>query len=157
MENLDKFDLAILKVLQKDNLTPQRTIGESIGLSAAAVQRRIKRMRETGVISADITVINREKVGRMITLFVEVKMDSEKIELIDQAKNSFRSAPEVQQCYYVTGETDFVLVIVTPSMYDYEQLTRRLFFSNKNIKSFRTIVTLDIVKEGLEIPLDFIM
>ena len=114
-------------------------------------------MRETGVISADITVINREKVGRMITLFVEVKMDSEKIELIDQAKNSFRSAPEVQQCYYVTGETDFVLVIVTPSMYDYEQLTRRLFFSNKNIKSFRTIVTLDIVKEGLEIPLDFIM
>ncbi len=157
MENLDKFDLAILKVLQKDNLTPQRTIGESIGLSAAAVQRRIKRMRETGVISADITVINREKVGRMITLFVEVKMESEKIELIDQAKNSFRSAPEVQQCYYVTGETDFVLVIVTPSMYDYEQLTRRLFFSNKNIKSFRTIVTLDIVKEGLEIPLDFIM
>lgn len=157
MENLDKFDLAILKVLQKDNLTPQRTIGERIGLSAAAVQRRIKRMRETGVISADITVINREKVGRMITLFVEVKMDSEKIELIDQAKNSFRSAPEVQQCYYVTGETDFVLVIVTPSMYDYEQLTRRLFFSNKNIKSFRTIVTLDIVKEGLEIPLDFIM
>jgi len=157
LENLDKFDLAILKVLQKDNLTPQRTIGESIGLSAAAVQRRIKRMRETGVISADITVINREKVGRMITLFVEVKMESEKIELIDQAKNSFRSAPEVQQCYYVTGETDFVLVIIAPSMYDYEQLTRRLFFSNKNIKSFRTIVTLDIVKEGLEIPLDFIM
>ncbi len=154
MENLDKFDLAILKVLQKDNLTPQRTIGESIGLSAAAVQRRIKRMRETGVISADITVVNREKVGRMITLFVAVKMESEKIELIDQAKNSFRSAPEVQQCYYVTGETDFVLVIVSPSMHDYEKLTRRLFFSNPNIKSFSTSVALDIVKEGLEIPLE---
>jgi len=154
LENLDKFDLAILKVLQKDNLTPQRTIGESIGLSAAAVQRRIKRMRETGVISADITVVNREKVGRMITLFVAVKMESEKIELIDQAKNSFRSAPEVQQCYYVTGETDFVLVIVSPSMHDYEKLTRRLFFSNPNIKSFSTSVALDIVKEGLEIPLE---
>ncbi|MEO4005369.1 Lrp/AsnC family transcriptional regulator [Flavobacterium sp. CAU 1735] len=154
MENLDKFDLAILKVLQKDNLTPQRTIGESIGLSAAAVQRRIKRMRETGVIAADITVVNREKVGRMITLFVAVKMESEKIELIDQAKNSFRSAPEVQQCYYVTGETDFILVIVTPSMHDYEKLTRRLFFSNPNIKSFSTSLALDIVKEGLEIPLE---
>lgn len=154
MENLDKFDLAILKVLQKDNLTPQRTIGERIGLSAAAVQRRIKRMRETGVISADITVVNREKVGRMITLFVAVKMESEKIELIDQAKNSFRSVPEVQQCYYVTGETDFILVIVTPSMHDYEKLTRRLFFSNPNIKSFSTSVALDIVKEGLEIPLE---
>lgn len=154
MENLDKFDLAILKVLQKDNLTPQRTIGESIGLSAAAVQRRIKRMRETGVIAADITVVNREKVGRMITLFVAVKMESEKIELIDQAKNSFRSAPEVQQCYYVTGETDFILVIVSPSMHDYEKLTRRLFFSNPNIKSFSTSVALDIIKEGLEIPLE---
>lgn len=157
MENLDKFDLAILKVLQKDNLTPQRTIGERIGLSAAAVQRRIKRMRETGVISADITVVNREKVGRMITLFVGVKMESEKIELIDQAKKSFLSAPEVQQCYYVTGETDFVLVIVSPSMHDYEKLTRRLFFSNPNIKSFSTSVALDVVKEGLEIPLDFII
>jgi len=157
LENLDKFDLAILKVLQKDNLTPQRTIGERIGLSAAAVQRRIKRMRETGVISADITVVNREKVGRMITLFVGVKMESEKIELIDQAKKSFLSAPEVQQCYYVTGETDFVLVIVSPSMHDYEKLTRRLFFSNPNIKSFSTSVALDVVKEGLEIPLDFII
>ncbi|HRB71688.1 Lrp/AsnC family transcriptional regulator [Flavobacterium sp. WV_118_3] len=154
MENLDKFDLAILKVLQKDNLTPQRAIGENIGLSAAAVQRRIKRMRETGVISADITVVNREKVGRMITLFVAVKMESEKIELIDQTKNSFWSVPEVQQCYYVTGETDFILVIVTPSMHDYEKLTRRLFFSNPNIKSFSTSVALDIVKEGLEIPLE---
>ncbi|UUC44685.1 Lrp/AsnC family transcriptional regulator [Flavobacterium cerinum] len=154
METLDKFDLAILKVLQKDNLTPQRTIGESIGLSAAAVQRRIKRMRETGVIAADITVVDREKAGRMITLFVEVKLESEQLELIDQAKSSFLKAPEVQQCYYVTGETDFVLVIISPSMHDYEQLTRRLFFSNKNIKSFRTSVALDIVKQGLEIPLD---
>lgn len=154
METLDKFDRAILKALQKDNLTPQRTIGDSIGLSAAAVQRRIKRMRETGVIAADITVVNREKVGRMITLFVEVKMESEQIELIDEAKKSFQEAPEVQQCYYVTGETDFVLVIISPSMHDYEQLTRRLFFSNKNIKNFRTSVALNIVKEGLEIPLD---
>lgn len=151
---LDKLDTAILKILQQDNFTPQRDIGEKIGLSAAAVQRRIKRMKENGIILSNISVIDRERVGRPITLFVEVSLDSEKTQFIDAAKAIFKSTPEVQQCYYVTGDVDFVLVIVVPSMHEYEQLTRRIFFGNENIRHFRTLVTMDIVKLGLNVPLD---
>ncbi|WP_407477656.1 Lrp/AsnC family transcriptional regulator [Elizabethkingia anophelis] len=61
MEDLDKFDLQILDILQKDNQTSQRDIGDRIGLSAAAVQRRIKRMRENKIITSDISVIDPEK------------------------------------------------------------------------------------------------
>lgn len=61
MEDLDKFDLQILDILQKDNQTSQRDIGDIIGLSAAAVQRRIKRMRENKIITSDISVIDPEK------------------------------------------------------------------------------------------------
>ncbi|MBM7419941.1 MULTISPECIES: Lrp/AsnC family transcriptional regulator [Chryseobacterium] len=152
MKSLDQFDTAILKILQKDNLTPQRDIGEKIGLSAAAVQRRIKRMRESGIIKADVSVIDINKIHHCVTLVVEVFMESEKIELLDQAKVIFTATPEVQQCYFVTGDSDFILIIVVPSMKDYEVLTRKIFYSNKNINHFRTMVTMDTLKSNLELP-----
>lgn len=152
LKSLDQFDTAILKILQKDNLTPQRDIGEKIGLSAAAVQRRIKRMRESGIIKADVSVIDINKIHHCVTLVVEVFMESEKIELLDQAKVIFTATPEVQQCYFVTGDSDFILIIVVPSMKDYEVLTRKIFYSNKNINHFRTMVTMDTLKSNLELP-----
>lgn len=157
MNELDQFDMQILEILQKNNLTPQRDIGEHIGLSAAAVQRRIKRMRETGIVKADVSVIDTEKVKHSVTLIVEVFLERDKIDLIDQAQRLFTSAPEVQQCYYVTGESDFVLIIVVSSMKDYEQLTRRIFYGNDNIKHFRTLVSMNTVKSGLEIPINMLL
>lgn len=148
---LASFDLAILNILQRDNTTPQRVIGETVNLSAPAVQRRIRRMEEAGVIQANVAVVDPARVGQAI--FVEVEVISETAELIDAAKREFASVPEVQQCYYVTGEADFVLVIVVPTMTAYEALTRRLFFSNNNVKRFRTFVGMDRVKVGLAVPL----
>lgn len=152
--DLDRYDLAILAEVQRDNKTPQRTIAEKIHLSAPAVQRRIKRMEETGVIKANVAVVDPMKVGHPITLFVEVEMESERFEVFDAAKGSFLAAPEVQQCYYVTGDADFVLVIVVATMADYEAFTRRLFFENINVKRFRTFVSMERVKVGMAIPLD---
>jgi len=150
---LDSFDLAILDVLQKNNATPQRLIGEMVNLSAPAVQRRIKRLEEAGVIRANVAIIDPDKVGRPLTIFVEVELESERVELIDAAKAGFAALPEVQQCYYVTGEADFILVITVATMAEYEDLTRRLFFANNNVKKFRTIVAMDRVKVGLGVPI----
>lgn len=150
---LDAFDLAILGILQRDNSTPQRVIGEAVNLSAPAVQRRIRRMEETGVIRANVAIIDPAKVEQPITIFVEVELISETAELIDAAKREFAAVPQVQQCYYVTGEADFVLVIVVPTMGAYEALTRRLFFGNNNVKKFRTFVAMDRVKVGLAVAL----
>lgn len=154
---LDTFDHKILSVIQKNNLTPQRDIGKMIGLSAAAVQRRIKKMRELGIIEKDIAVIDREKIGNNVTILVEVFLDSEKIEQIDTLKKEFEKVPEIQQCYYVTGESDFFLVVVVPSMSYYENLTRTIFFSNENIKKFRTVVVMGITKNSLELPLSLLL
>ena len=105
---LDRFDLAILSILQKDNTTPQRQIGEAVNLSAPAVQRRIKRMEETGVIRSNVAVIEPARVNQALTILVEVEVESEQIDLLDAAKAAFSAAPEVQQCYYVTGDVDFM-------------------------------------------------
>ena len=151
--DLDRFDLAILRVLQADNKTPQRRIAEMVNLSAPAVQRRIKRLEETGVIAANVAVLDPAALGQAITLFVEVEMESERAEIFDAAKRSFAAAPEVQQCYYVTGEADFILIILVGEMSEYEALTRRLFFANNNVKRFRTFISMDRVKVGLSVPI----
>lgn len=151
---LDSFDRAILDILQRDNTTPQRAIGEAVNLSAPAVQRRIRRMEEEGVIQANVAVVDPQKVGRPLTIIVWVELESERIELIDATKRSFAAAPQIQQCYYVTGDADFMLVITVATMADYEDFTRRVFFGDDNIKRFRTFVAMDRVKTGSSVPLD---
>lgn len=153
MESLDDFDLKILAILQKNNLTSQRVISECVALSPAAVHRRIERLHSLGVIAHDVAMIAPEKVGRLITLVVEVTVESERIEALTELKRVFSSAPEVQQCYYVTGESDFILIITARDMREYEALTQRLFFGHHNVKRFRTAVVMDRVKTTLDVPL----
>jgi Lrp/AsnC family leucine-responsive transcriptional regulator len=150
---LDRFDIAILDILQNDNKTPHRTIAEMVHLSAASIQRRIKKMEDAGIIQQNIAVINAQMTGNPISLIVKVSLEQERIDLINQAKTSFISLPQVQQCYYVTGEVDFILVIIVQSMEEYEKLTKRLFFNNSNIKRFNTFVVMDKVKVGLSVNL----
>lgn len=104
MTPLDPFDLAILRLLQRDNQTPQRAIGAAVNLSAPSVQRRIRRMEAEGVIRANVSEIAPEAVGLPLTIIVEVELESETPERIDAAKRRFREAPEVQQCHYVAGD-----------------------------------------------------
>lgn len=154
MEELDESDLAILKILQARNTTSQVDIAEQINLSPAAVQRRIKRLRASNVIVADVSIVNPEKLGGLVTLIVEVSLNRESIDLIDATRRVFEAEPEVQQCYYVTGDCDFVLIITTASMQSYEKLTRRLFFSNDNVLKFKTTVAMNTIKAGMTLPID---
>ena len=71
----------------------------------------------------------------------------------DQIKHLFANTPQVQQCYYVTGEADFVLLISVASMAEYEELTRTLFFENEMVRKFKTFVSMDRVKTSLALPL----
>ena len=147
--SLDAFDIAILRIVQQDATIPQREIGERVNLSAPSVQRRIKRMEQAGVIAAQVAVVEPSAVDRSLTIVVEVELKTETGGRIDEIKKSFLEAPEVQQCYYVTGEVDFVLIIVVADMAEYENLTQRLFFDNENIRKFRTFVAMDRTKVSM--------
>ncbi|MFT3905479.1 MAG: Lrp/AsnC family transcriptional regulator [Steroidobacteraceae bacterium] len=143
---LDRQDRAILRILQGDNKTPQRSIAEQVNLSAAAVQRRIAALEAAGVIARNVAIVDPERVSATITAIVEVHLQDERAATVDRAKALFRAAPEVQQCFYVTGGISFVLIIIAPDMRSYEGLTRRLFAENELVESFRTLVALDRVK-----------
>jgi Lrp/AsnC family transcriptional regulator, leucine-responsive regulatory protein len=146
---LDDFDRAVLMRYQHDTRLPAKAIGDEIGLSAAAVQRRIKRMRETGVITAEIAQINPEAVGLPVTVVVHVDIERETLQHIDAFKAAMRTQPEVQQCWYTTGLTDFILVVRVASMVAYEQFTREALVSHDNVAKFTSYVVLGEVKSGL--------
>ncbi|WP_298853178.1 Lrp/AsnC family transcriptional regulator [uncultured Ruegeria sp.] len=148
MTQLDDFDRAILRILQTDNRTTQHKIGEAVNLSAPSVQRRIRRMEAEGVISANVAIVDPATVGLQLTIFVELELVSETPDEIDAVKKTLLNAPEVQQCYYVTGEVDFMVVVVVENMAIYEDFTRRIFFENGNIRKFKTFVSMDTIKSG---------
>lgn len=108
-------------------------------------------MEEVGVISANAATINPEMVGKAITILVEVHAERTETPDLDAMKTAL-SGPEIQQCYYITGDADFVLILKVSSMAKYGTLARGLFYDNKNVKWFRTIVVMDRVKTGLNVP-----
>ncbi|MHC2002915.1 Lrp/AsnC family transcriptional regulator [Methylobacterium sp. CM6241] len=145
---LDAFDLAILRIVQQNNKTPQRVIAEAVNLSPAAVQRRITVMEAAGVIGQNVAVVEPEALSLAITALVEVRLRDERAATVDAAKALFRATPEVQQCYYVTGGISFVMVIICRDMRSYEALTRSLFAENELVDYYRTNIALDRVKAG---------
>jgi len=152
--DLDHLDRAILSKLQEDSRTIAESIGAEIGLSAAAVQRRIKRLRETGVIAREVAVLEPKALGVDMTFVVSVEMERERIEVLDAFRKQVLSDPAVQQCYYVTGSADFVLVVCCRDMTEFEEFTRRTFFDNGEVRHFTTSVVMDRVKVGLGVPLN---
>lgn len=152
MVEIDDFDRKILEIVQRCNRTTSEVIGESVGLSPAAVQRRLKRMRQEGIIEADVAVVSRNALGRPMTFVVQVTLERERVDLLVDFKRQMLSNPQVQQCYYVTGGYDFVIILTAADMAAYEEFTQMYFFNNKNIKGFYTNVVMDAVKTGMYIP-----
>lgn len=150
---LDAYDQKILAEVQRNARIPQSELGERVNLSAAAVNRRLKRLVEERVIEKYAAVVSPNAVGHPLTIVASVEVESEQIDLLDTMKRVFEKCPQVQQCYYVAGEWDFVLILIVRDMDEYSALTRSLFFSNNNVKRFKTLVAMDRVKVGLDVPI----
>ena len=154
MDKIDSFDLKILKLIQENNKITSEILAKEVGLSSSACQRRINSMRKEGIIEKDVSIINRKIIGRKITIVVQVLSDKEGVEYDEEFKKTMIEAPEVMQCYYVTGDYDYVLVATFKDMEEYEIFTKKYFLNNSNIKRFSSMVVMNRVKENLSIPLN---
>lgn len=154
MDKIDSFDLKILKLIQENNKMTSEILAKEVGLSSSACQRRINSMRKEGIIEKDVSIINRKIIGRKITIVVQVLSDKEGVEYDEEFKKTMIKAPEVMQCYYVTGDYDYVLVATFKDMEEYEVFTKKYFLNNSNIKRFSSMVVMNRVKENLSIPLN---
>lgn len=154
MYKIDSFDLKILRLIQENNKITSVILAKKVGLSSSACQRRIHTMRKAGIIKKDISIIDRNVLGRKITIVVQVLSDKEGVDHDDDFKKMMINAPEVMQCYYVTGDYDYVLIATFKDMEEYEIFTKKYFLDNSNIKRFSSMVVMNRVKENLSIPLN---
>ncbi|MEN9539836.1 MAG: hypothetical protein RLZZ126_2071 [Pseudomonadota bacterium] len=151
---LDNYDRVLLAALQEDGRVPQSALGQRAHLSTAAVNRRLKLLESAGAIERFTARLNPKALGYDLTVIVEVKAENERVDLIDEMQRRFAACPQVQQCYYVAGEWDFVLIFLVRSMDQYVELTRELFFASGNVKTFNTLVAMNRVKAGSTVPVD---
>lgn len=148
---IDDFDRQILKKLQDNSRITSEELGHQIGLSATACQRRLKKLRQSGAIKKEVAIL---ALAEYVTVIVEIVMKRGGTASIESFKTQALQHKEIQQCYYTTGNADFIVVVVTPNMAKYEELTRNVFLKNDNIHKFQSTVVMENVKVGLDIPIE---
>lgn len=152
MADLDDLDRKILHEVQLNNQLTSAQLAERIGLSPTSAQRRLNRLRRDKVIKGDISVISGEDVGRTLTMIVSVQLERERSDIIDHFKKSVRDEPVVMSAYYVTGDSDFVLIISARDIKEYEAFARSFLYDNPDIKGFKTTVVMDQIKASFYVP-----
>lgn len=151
---MDARDRRILEVLQEDASVPVTELADTVGLSASACWRRIKGMEDEGLIAKRVVLIDRRKSNVAMTIFVGVRTSRHSIEWLEAFRKAISDIPEIVEAYRLTGEMDYLLRLVTPSVevYDavYKQLITRLDFTD--ISSF---IAMEEMKFTTAIPLKY--
>lgn len=149
---MDKSDYKLLAVLQQNARTSIQKLADHIGASTASVQRRLKVLRDDGVIQKEVAVLDPKKLGFGITAVVSVELERDRLDQIDAFKRKARIDRQVMNFYCIAGDGDFMMVVVAKDISDYEAFTHRFFFSDKNVRKFRTSIVISTEKATLELP-----
>jgi DNA-binding Lrp family transcriptional regulator len=149
MSDLDDFDRRLLAAVQRDASLTSDELSQSIGLSPSAVQRRLKKLRADGVISAIRATIDPAKVGRPTFFIVGLEIERERPDLLARLRTWLAEEDAVQEVFYVTGTADYVLVVAAKDIVAYDELMARLIADNPNVRRFTTNVALAIHKRSL--------
>ena len=125
-----------------------------MGLSAAASEQTHPALTDGGYITSHVAVLDPARLSHPLTVIAQIEAVSEEVDKLDDLQQRLVACQNVQQCYYVTGEWDFVLVLLVHDMDQYRQLTRDIFFPSGNIKRFKTLVVMDRAKVSLSVPIN---
>lgn len=135
---LDKVDRRLLNLLQKDNQIPTRTLAEKVHISQPTCLRRIRDMREAGIISANVAMIDPFALGYGMLAFLEVSLSNQSDEYMQEFELRMSKEAEVMQCYFVSGDYDYFLVIHVIDMDAYYQFVRRAISGSGNVRHFQS-------------------
>ncbi len=152
--SIDRVDARLLALVQEDADRSSHELARLAGTSPSSVQRRLKALRAHGVIERVSAHVAPEKVGRPFLAVIDVIMEREDVATIQDFKRRMRSTAEVLQCFHVTGEFTFTLIVNLPDMVDFGTFAERLFGDNKSIKRIRTSVVISRVKSAAVIPVN---
>lgn len=154
LHTLDKVDRKLLNLLQKDNQTPTRTLADKLHISQPTCLRRIRDMREAGIISADVAMVDPFALGYGMLAFLEVSLANQADEQMQEFEARMGKELEVMQCYFVSGDYDYFLVVHVVDMDAYYQFVRRAISGSGNVRHFQSRFPMKRAKFDTRIAFD---
>jgi Lrp/AsnC family leucine-responsive transcriptional regulator len=135
--NLDDLDRRILNILQVDASQTNAELAELVHISPPTCLRRVKQLRENGVIERQVAIVAPDKVGARLSAIVEITLDVQAADKMDEFERIVADEPAVLQCYRVSPGPDFVLVVQVADMPAYHALAHRLFTTHSNVRNVK--------------------
>lgn len=153
MKNLDEIDCQILELLQSNARMTVKEMSEQLVLSPTPIFERIKKLEKSGIISHYAAILNADKLGKKLYAFAHISLKDHSKELVDQFTRQITDIPQVMECHYTTGDTDFILKILLDNMEMYRDFVLTQLFDMSNIAQVETYLSLSNVKNSNFIPL----
>jgi len=155
--NLDSTDLLLLRQLQTDASLSNQTLAERVHISPPTCLRRVKRLKDAGLIEREIAVLSVDRlasvIGNGLCAVVEITLDRQDQLALETFEKRVATDAAVQQCYRVSPGPDFCLIVHAADMPDYLALTQRLFTADANVRNVKTFFSIKRSKFGASLPL----
>ena len=154
---VDEIDLLLLDQLQQDASLSNQELALRVNTSPPTCLRRVKRLRDAGLIERQIAVLSTDKLapllGHGLNVIVEITLDRQGAEAQEAFEQRVALDDAVQQCYRVSPGPDFVLVVHSLNMPDYLALAQRLFNSDANVRNVKAFFSVKRSKFGARVPM----
>ncbi len=153
MRKLDAIDLAILDALQRDGRLSNVALARLVGLSPTPCAERVRALEASGIIARYAMVLEPEKVGLGLTVFIEVALERTSEEAFDAFRDAMQSIAQVQECHMVAGGFDYLLKVLVQDMAAYRSFLGEVLARVPGIRSTHTYAVMERVKDARSIDL----
>jgi Lrp/AsnC family transcriptional regulator len=152
---MDSIDKRILKLLQEDASLPLSELSERVGLSQTPCWRRIQKLKESGVIRKQVSLLDPARINLGVTVFVSVRTSEHTPQWLERFAKGVADIPEVMEVYRMSGDVDYLLRVVVPDIAGYDKVYKKLIKA-ANLHDVSSSFAMECLKHTTALPLDYI-
>ena len=149
---LDRYDRAIVRLLQQDARITNTLLAQRVNLSESACLRRVRALEQAGLIQGYTALIDQHKAGFPVNVFVNITLDRQSQAGLEAFESAVRKVPEVMECYLMSGEYDYLLRVVLADTADFERLHSQHLTRLPNVARVHSSFALRTVQKSRELP-----
>ncbi len=153
--NVDEVDREIVRLLQADSSLSARELGDLVGLTATPCWRRVKALEEQGVLTGQVALVSPAAIGLDVTALVHIRTNDHSSDWLDRFQAAVEHFPEIVEAYRASGEIDYMLKVIVPSISTYDEFYKR-FIQAIDLYDVRTIFVMEEMKHTTALPLHYL-
>ena len=151
---MDKKDLQLIALLQRDATTPLAELAKAVNLSATPCWRRVQKLYQEGVIQKQVALCSAVRLNVPVTVFVSVRATQHSDAWMKRFVQGTRDIPEIIEIYRMSGDIDYLLKVVVPDIAGYDRVYKRLVRAVE-LQDVSSSFAMEVLKSTTELPLDY--